>query len=69
MSKPTDVFYVIGYTNDQVAKGGINSIMSLSGLLMNNNLAVALQSRFVVVPAMRFVAMIRRLEPTQVLQQ
>ncbi len=69
MSKPTDVFYVIGYTNDQVAKGGINSIMSLSGLLMNNNLAVALQSRFAVVPAMRFVAMIRRLEPTQVLQQ
>jgi hypothetical protein len=69
MSKPTDVFYVIGYTNDQVAEGGINSIMSLSGLLMNNNLAVALQSRFAVVPATRFVAMTRRLEPTQVLQQ
>ena len=30
---------------------------------------VALQSRFAFVPAMRFVAVIRRLEPTQVLQQ
>ena len=30
---------------------------------------VALQSRFAFVPAMRFVAVIRRLEQTQVLQQ
>jgi hypothetical protein len=40
MSKPTDVFYVIGYTNDQVTGGDINSIMSLSSLLMNNNLVM-----------------------------
>src|SRR6266704_2360952 len=36
MSKPDDVFYVVGYTNEQVVEGGIRRIMSLDAHLMNS---------------------------------
>jgi len=36
MCKPDDVFYVVGYTNEQVVEGGIRRIMSLDAHLMNS---------------------------------
>jgi hypothetical protein len=35
-TSPTDVFYVIGYTNEQVLEGGIHHLMTLDGYIMRS---------------------------------
>jgi hypothetical protein len=35
MTKPDDIFYVVGYTNDQVSEGGISRLMKLSDHVMS----------------------------------